>query len=276
MRLDSRAAAAGVRLSSHEVLDSTNAEALRLARAGECGPLWVTARTQTGGRGRRGRAWVSEPGNLYASLLLNEPSPPRCAAQLSFVAALAAHDAAAELAGPGAPLMLKWPNDLLHGGAKLAGILVEAEGSFVVVGIGVNCAHHPEHTPYPATDLQACGTQVSPEDLFDRLSACMLWRLSQWERGDGFHVIRTEWLARAFGLGQDIRVTTAERQFAGLFETLDEAGRLILQLPDGRREMVTAGEVFPIVQGAALDPAQPTSIAGTSSLRALSAKEATP
>jgi BirA family biotin operon repressor/biotin-[acetyl-CoA-carboxylase] ligase len=276
MRLDSRAAAARVRLSTHDVLDSTNAEALRLARAGECGPLWVTARTQTAGRGRRGRAWVSESGNLYASLLLNEPSPPQCAAQLSFVAALAAHDAVAELAGPGPRLMLKWPNDLLYGGAKLAGILVEAEGSFAVIGIGVNCAHHPEHTRYPTTDLQACGAQVSPEDLFVRLSGSMLWRLSQWERGAGFHVIRTEWLARAFGLGQDIRVATAERQFAGLFETLDETGRLVLRLPDGRREMVTAGEVFPIAQGGAVNPAPPAFIAGTSSLSAPPAKEATP
>ena len=275
MQLDSRAAAAGVRLFAHDVLDSTNAEGLRLARAGERAPLWVTARSQTAGRGRRGRTWISEPGNLYASLLLYEPSRPECAAQLSFVAALAVHDAVSELIGLGAPLMLKWPNDLLYEGAKVAGILVEGEGSFVVVGVGVNCAHHPEHTRYPTTHLQACGAQVRLEDLFARLSDWMIRRLAQWEHGAGFHMIRTEWLARAFGLGQEIRVA-AERDLVGVFEGLDETGRLVLRRADGQREAVTAGEVFPIGQSAAGNPLPSAFISETSCLDASPSKEATP
>src|SRR6266508_1059239 len=128
MKLDPRATAAGMRLVAHEVLGSTNAEALSLARQGERGPLWITARRQTAGRGRRGRTWVSEPGNLYASLLLSDPSPLDRAPELSFVAALALRDALVETAPALASrLGFKWPNDVLGDAAKVAGILVEGE-----------------------------------------------------------------------------------------------------------------------------------------------------
>src|SRR5499426_1602908 len=155
MQLDPRASAAGVRLVSHEVLASTNAEALSLATAGERGPLWITAGRQSAGRGRRGRTWTSEAGNLFASLLLTEPALPEHWSELSFVAALAIHDAIADLAPSVRPqLAIKWPNDLLLGEAKFAGILTEAEGAgTVVVGIGINCISHPAETEYPATDL---------------------------------------------------------------------------------------------------------------------------
>src|SRR5262245_22155394 len=118
MRLDPRASTAGVRLVAHEVLGSTNSEALSLARQGERGPLWVTAARQTAGRGRRGRCWISEPGNRYASLLLTDPAPAERWPQLSFVAALAIYDAVATVADAFAPkLAIKWPNDLLLDGA---------------------------------------------------------------------------------------------------------------------------------------------------------------
>src|ERR1700758_652202 len=118
MRLDPRASAVGVRLISHEVLPSTNTEALALARKDEKGPLWIAAGRQSAGRGRRGRAWVSEPGNLHATLLLTDPSPPRRVAELSFVAALALNDAILSLAPMlGGRLALKWPNDALIDGA---------------------------------------------------------------------------------------------------------------------------------------------------------------
>src|SRR5229473_1465511 len=128
MRLDPRANAALERLVTHEVLGWTNAEALNLARQGERGPLWVAAGRQTAGRGRRGRAWISEPGNLYVSLLLTGPAPNEHWPQLSFVAALAIHDAIVEVAADLRPqLAIKWPNDLLHAGGKLAGILIEGQ-----------------------------------------------------------------------------------------------------------------------------------------------------
>ena len=191
-----------MRVFARDAVGSTNAEAFALANAGEPAPFWIAARSQTAGRGRRGRSWTSEPGNLYASLLLSDPSPPERAAELSFVAALAAYDAVAEVAGLAGRLAIKWPNDVLCDGAKLAGILIEGQGASVVVGIGINCAHHPAGTPYPATDLAACGVRVSPDRLFEALASAMRRRLAQWDRGTGFASIRADWLARAAGLAR--------------------------------------------------------------------------
>jgi BirA family biotin operon repressor/biotin-[acetyl-CoA-carboxylase] ligase len=258
MQLDPRASAAGVRLVSHELLTSTNAEALALAKQGERGPLWITAGRQSAGRGRRGRSWVSEPGNLFASLLLTDPAPPEHWPELSFVAALAVHDAVAEIAPKVKPqLAIKWPNDLLVKDAKFAGILVEAEGAAkegaVVVGIGANCTSHPSDTDFPATDLATAGIDVTAPTLFSTLSSKLLWRLAQWNRGQHFATIRTDWLSRAAGLGQPIRVRLADREVAGQFETLDSAGRLVLQLPEGHREILAAGDVVAL-QGLAARP----------------------
>ncbi len=238
---------AGVRHEKYEILGSTNAEALARARTGERGPLWITARSQSEGRGRRGSVWTSPPGNLYASLLLSEPSPQPLAPQLSFVAALALHDTLCDCAPPlGPQFKLKWPNDLLLGPDKLAGILIEGESEpvfAVVIGFGVNCASHPLDTAFPATDLLLAGAVVAPEALFAALSAAMLRRLAQWQSGAGFAAIRADWLACAAGLGEDIRVRLPERELRGRFHGLDEAGRLQVEQPDGLAT-VTAGEVF--------------------------------
>jgi BirA family biotin operon repressor/biotin-[acetyl-CoA-carboxylase] ligase len=251
MQLDPRASAAGAKLIAHEVLVSTNAEALALAGRGERGPLWVTAGRQSGGRGRRGRTWVSEPGNLFASLLLTGAAPPEHWPELAFVAALAIHDAVTEVApGLRPQLFIKWPNDLLLGGKKFSGILIEGEGreeGAVVVGIGVNCVSHPADTDYPATDLAAAGAPVSAEVLFSALSAKMLGRLAQWNAGEHFSTIRADWLARAAGRGDMIRVRLAEEELVGRFEDVDEAGRLVLSLPDGGRRSIAAGDVVELL-----------------------------
>src|SRR5215475_13846690 len=247
MKLEPRATAAGVRLIAHEVLGSTNAEALRLARQGERGPLWIAAERQTAGRGRRGRAWISPRGNLYASLLLTEPATAEHWPQLSFVASLAMHDAVVEVAAELKPLLtIKWPNALLLAGAKLGGILIEAESgiSAVVVGIGVNCASHPADTEFPAANLAAAGAAVSAAALFGALSVKMVGRLAQWNAGAGFSTIRADWLARAAGVGESVRVRLAERELAGRFEALDESGGLVLGLPDGGTMTIAAGDVF--------------------------------
>jgi BirA family transcriptional regulator, biotin operon repressor / biotin---[acetyl-CoA-carboxylase] ligase len=251
MRLDPAAAAAGFRLIACDALDSTNAEALRHAPQLRSGAdlLWITAQEQTAGRGRRGNIWISPAGNLYATLLLNGPVSPRRAPELSFVAALAIHDAvldcAPELRGQ---LVLKWPNDLLCRGAKLAGILLEGHrldsSLALAIGIGVNCLHHPSQTSYPATDLAAAGAKVSADDLFTALSRAMVPRLGQWRGGDGFAAVRSDWLERAGGLGEEIRVRLPDRALVGRFETLDETGRLLLRLADGSMETIVAGEVF--------------------------------
>jgi len=238
---------AGVRHIAYETLGSTNAEALVRARAGERGPLWITAALQETGRGRRGKDWSSPPGNLYASLLLTDPAPQALASQLSFVAALALHDAVAACAPQLGPLLkVKWPNDLLLGGAKIAGILIEAESGppfAAVIGMGVNCTSHPDETPYPAADLAAAGAVVTPEPLLRALAGAMQTRLAQWDRGAGFAAIRADWLKRAAGLGETLQVRLPEREFSGVFEGLDEAGRLLVRGADGMTA-VTAGEVF--------------------------------
>ena len=244
MQLDPTAAAAGAKLVTHDTIGSTNAEALRLARGGEGGPLWITAKTQTAGRGRRGRTWVSEPGNLYASLLLTDPSAPEHFPELSFVAALALHDAiGGRIPGLASRVVLKWPNDLLIDRNKFAGILIEGEGATVAVGIGVNCVHHPAGTDTPATDLATAGVRTSPKSLFVLLSAAMAARLAQWNRGADFAAIRADWLARAAGIGKPIRVTSGEGEVSGLFDGIDTSGRLVIRLADGTMRTMAAGDV---------------------------------
>jgi BirA family biotin operon repressor/biotin-[acetyl-CoA-carboxylase] ligase len=269
MQLDPTAQAAGARLIAYDSIGSTNEEALRLARAGERAPLWIVAATQTAGRGRRGRTWVSEPGNLYASLLLSDPSPPDRFPELSFVAALALCDVVTgRIAGLAGPMkwmdyqsayarvkgviervQLKWPNDLLIDGNKFAGILVEGEGATVVIGIGVNCAHHPDGTEHPAIDLATAGVRATPDSLFTPLTAALVARLGQWDRGAGFATIRTDWLSRAARLGKPVRVKTGDGELNGTFEALDAGGRLVLRLPDGTMQAVAAGDVFITTKG---------------------------
>jgi BirA family transcriptional regulator, biotin operon repressor / biotin---[acetyl-CoA-carboxylase] ligase len=238
---------AGVRHITYETLGSTNAEALARARAGERGPLWITATTQTAGRGRRGNVWISEPGNLYATLLLTEPSAPSLAPQLSFVAGLALYDALLVF-GPMLFVMmfLKWPNDLLIGRSKMAGILIEGESDplfSIAIGFGVNCTTHPTDTVFPASDFREIGIRVTPMRLLTVLSATFRARLEQWQRGDGFAAIRADWLERTHKLGDDMRVRLPKRELAGRFEGVDETGRLLLKTASGI-ETVTAGEVF--------------------------------
>jgi BirA family biotin operon repressor/biotin-[acetyl-CoA-carboxylase] ligase len=249
MRLHPEAEASGARLIACDTLGSTNAEALVRGRAGERGPLWVTAARQTAGRGRRGNAWVSEPGNLYASLLLTDAAPAARLPELCFVVALAVRDAVCTLAPQlASQIKLKWPNDLLLAGAKLGGILIEAESvgakTIMAAGIGVNCAHHPDTLTYPATSLAAHGHVVVPADFMIELSRTTVRRLAQWDRGAGFAAIRSEWLSHAAGVGSDIHVRLSDRNLSGRFESLDPAGRLILRLPGGALEAITAGEIF--------------------------------
>ncbi len=251
MQLDPAAAAAGFRLSAHDTLPSTNTEALELARRGEQGPLWITARQQTAGRGRRGRAWVSPPGNFYGTLLLCDPAPPEAAAQLSFVAGLAVHDAIVDCAPTlREKLALKWPNDVLCATQKLAGTLIESEmvdsRLAVAIGIGVNCMHHPVRTAYSATDLASAGVTVIADGLFRALAVAMARRLVQWGRGVGFASVRSAWLDRATGLGDVMQVRLPDRKFSGRFEALDDHGRLLLRLADDTLQTITAGDVFPV------------------------------
>ena len=235
-----------------ETTGSTNAEALARAAAGERGPLWIAARQQSAGRGRRGRAWVSDPGNLYATLLLSDAAPAAALPGICFVAALAVHDAVLDAAHGLAPaqLQLKWPNDILLNGRKIVGILVEGVsgtgGHAAAIGIGVNCKHHPQSTEFPATDLASAGFVVPAETLLGFVGAAMQRRLGEWQRGENFRAIRAAWLARASGLGAPIEVRLPNRTMNGTFEALDEGGALVLRHGNGTCETVAAGDVFPL------------------------------
>jgi BirA family transcriptional regulator, biotin operon repressor / biotin---[acetyl-CoA-carboxylase] ligase len=248
-------AASGYRLITLDTTDSTNSDAAAAARDGDPGCLWIVAREQRTGRGRHGRTWTSPPGNLYASLLLIEPCAAALAPQLGFVAGLALHEAVAAETGLEAPrLALKWPNDLLLDGGKVAGVLLEGhhspDRSFgVVIGFGVNVAAAPDATPYPAKALRAVKRDLSPEAVFDGLSRAFARHFGAWRearrRGDAdpFENIRRQWLARAAGRGNavTIRLPTGER--TGTFMGLDKAGRLQLGTVAGV-ELIDAGDLY--------------------------------
>jgi BirA family biotin operon repressor/biotin-[acetyl-CoA-carboxylase] ligase len=239
---------ADARIEAFDTLGSTNTEALARARAGERGPLWIAAQQQTAGRGRRGRAWISPPGNLHGTLLLTDPAPAARAAELSFVAALALYDALLEtIPDLTARVSLKWPNDVLCDGAKVAGILIEGEaigsGLAVAIGIGVNCLQHPADTPYPAADLAGA---VAAHHLLRILCRTMAARIGEWDAGRGFAAIRSDWLRHAAGFGEPIRVVVGEAELAGRFDGLDASGHLLLGLADGTTQRIPAGDVFPL------------------------------
>ena len=233
-------------VETYDALDSTNAEARRRADAGEAGPVWITARRQSAGRGRRGRSWSTGEGNLAATLLMASSKPPGEAAQVSFVAALAAADLADTCLGPGAAT-LKWPNDLLVHGKKAAGILVEsgpraAGGLWLAIGIGVNLARAPADLP-AATFADHTATPPAPADALEILAEAFERRRRTWE-ADGFAPVAAAWTERAHGLGQRCRANLPAETIEGVAEGLDADGALRLRLDDGSLARITAGDVF--------------------------------
>jgi BirA family biotin operon repressor/biotin-[acetyl-CoA-carboxylase] ligase len=230
-------------------VDSTNAEAMRRASAGETGPLWVVADTQSAGRGRSGRQWSSPPGNLHASLLLSLSSPSPKAYQLSLVAGVAVIDAirAAVALPEGAGLRLKWPNDILIGPAKAGGILVESStgpaGLMAVIGIGINLVAHPDLPERPATHLGAHGVAPDPETLLAAIAPAHAGWLEVWAEGRGFAAVREAWLARCGALGQRLSVNTGRETIEGTFCGVDADGALLLQDASGRERCFSFGDV---------------------------------
>jgi len=229
-------------------VDSTNLAAGRLARAGAPEGTIVWAKNQTSGRGRRGRQWASPEGNLYLSLLLRPGVRPAEAAQVGFVAGVALAETLQGLLPPARRISCKWPNDLLVDGAKVAGILLEAEASggepaALVLGIGVNLASHPEGLAYPATSLLAAGARTTLEALLEALASRLDHWYALWRRA-GFSPVRRRWLDFAAGLGAPIEVRLDGTTLKGRFAALDPSGALELELAEGGRRLVTAGDVF--------------------------------
>jgi BirA family biotin operon repressor/biotin-[acetyl-CoA-carboxylase] ligase len=228
------------------------------ARDGERGPMWFVTTEQTAGRGRRHRPWIAPRGNLASSVLAVMEVAPAVAATLGFAAGLALEaalqsvsmEARLRLAGSDQlKFFLKWPNDVMAGKQKLAGILLEAEAVAdnrlaVVVGIGTNVIAAPEGTPTPATSLLALGVQIGAEELFTALSEAWVEFRGIWDDGRGFPEIRRQWLDRAAGLGERVAVQTGSAPIEGIFDTIDDTGCLIVRTAEGKRLPIAAGEVY--------------------------------
>jgi BirA family biotin operon repressor/biotin-[acetyl-CoA-carboxylase] ligase len=228
---------------------------LRQLGSGTEGPFWVVADEQSEGRGRSGRRWQSPKGNLYATLALRPGVGAGVATQLSFVAALAAYDAIASQLPAEQPeaLRLKWPNDVLLGGAKIAGILIESiasakgTGVAVAIGIGINVALAPQYTGRPVaalgSDPAACAAA------FDALARAFETWLTRWDQGCGFAGIRQAWLTRAHVIGELLNVSLNGSSIGGRFHGLDERGALQLETDAGVVITVNAGDIYPSAQG---------------------------
>jgi BirA family biotin operon repressor/biotin-[acetyl-CoA-carboxylase] ligase len=256
--LGSRAVSAGYRLVAFDQIGSTNVEAMARARHGEQGPVWFVTSEQTAGRGRRHRPWVAPRGNLASSILEVIDISPAVAATLGFAAGLALEavlrkiSVEASLRAAGSDNMqfsLKWPNDVMAGRHKLAGILLEAEAVAdnrlaVVVGIGTNVVAAPEGTPTPATSLAALGVHIGAEELFAELSDSWAEYRGIWDQGRGFGEIRRLWLERAAGLGQPVAIRNGSSTLEGTFDSIDEAGCLMVRTADGKRVPISAGDVY--------------------------------
>src|SRR5438445_5707511 len=256
--LGPRATSAGYRLAAFDSIGSTNAEAMSRAREGERGPLWFVTSEQTAGRGRRHRPWIAPRGNLASSILEVLEVSPALAATLGFAAGVALEAALrkvsveASLRSAGSDHMkfsLKWPNDVLAGRQKLAGILLEAEAVAgdrlaVVVGIGTNVVAAPEGTQMPATSLAALGVHIGAEELFAALSDGWAEFRGIWDSGRGFGEIRRLWLERAAGLGQPVAIQSGGSTVEGTFDTIDESGCMIIRTSEGRLVPISAGDVY--------------------------------
>jgi BirA family transcriptional regulator, biotin operon repressor / biotin---[acetyl-CoA-carboxylase] ligase len=261
--LGPKARAAGYRLRGYDSIGSTNSEAIEAATAGDLGGVWFAARQQTAGRGRRGRQWQSPHGNLAATLLIVPDADPTLGATLGFVAGVSLNRAlsailpgglvkigidGADALGGRSRIALKWPNDVLADGAKLAGILLEAsklpDGRHAVaIGFGVNIVAAPQGLPYPATSLVDLGVSRTAEDVFEALSDAWIDTFGLWNEGRGIADVLTYWRASAAGLGAPVAVNQDGDILRGIFETIDDAGRLIIRAADDRRIAITAGDV---------------------------------
>ncbi|CAL1691741.1 Bifunctional ligase/repressor BirA [Brevundimonas subvibrioides] len=233
-------------------IDSTNAEARRRAEAGETAVQWIVARRQAAGRGRRGREWSSETGNLFATLLTLTLKPPAEAAQVTFVAALAVADLLDAFAVPGA-VSIKWPNDVMLDGEKASGILIEsgthASGAlWLAVGIGVNLAHAPDATERTATSLAShlrsnIAYPPSVEAAATVLAeAFAIWQ-TRWETL-GFAPILDAWTTRTKGLDGPCVARLGHETVTGIADGVAPDGALRLRTADGQLRLISAGDVF--------------------------------
>lgn len=228
----------------HEKIGSTNDEARRLAAEGAPHGTVIHADEQTAGRGRMAHSWFSPPGNLYLSVLLRTDVGATRPTELSFLAALAVADTVEALLPRQTRAMLKWPNDVLVSGGKIAGILLEQAGDACIIGIGLNVLQAPSNAAYKTTTIVANGGIASVDGARDILLERLGHHLVVW-CADGFAPIREQWLQRSYPIGAAIRANAGGQPFGGHFAGLDVDGALLLDTPQGRQRIV-AGEVIAI------------------------------
>lgn len=234
----------GYSLIALDETDSTNADALRRARQGTRAGTVVCARTQSRGRGRKGATWVSPPGNLYASMIV-EPPPDRLPGQLAFVAAVAAGEAICQCAPVSESLRYKWPNDLLLDGRKLGGILIEGGPPGVyVIGLGINLIDAPTGGDFAGVSLHAVsGVRIAPNSFLPAFCRHFEAHDAAWRR-QGFAPVLAAWRERATGIGDLIEARLPNETVRGVFADVDADGALLLDLPDGTRRQITAGAIY--------------------------------
>ena len=212
------------------------------------GPAWILAIKQTAARGRRGRAWSTPRGNFAGTLIMRREGSPADAALRSFVASLALREAFVAVTGQEDAFALKWPNDVLLNGGKVAGILLESVGETLVIGIGVNLVHAPSAAQVeqgavtPVSVLGETGVNVLPEAFLDALASAYA-RLEDQFTTYGFGPIRTAWLAHAARIGEVVTARTMRDETVGVFEDVDTSGNLILNTVKGR-VAITAADVY--------------------------------
>ena len=232
----------GAKTLKFDTLDSTSLEAKRCAQSGETGPLWIIATRQTAAYGRRQRTWEQRAGDLATTLLFEPDVPLEKFGQLSFVTSLALANALEEIVA-GDKIGLKWPNDVMLDGNKCAGILLETIGSRIAIGIGVNIVTAPGDLAYATAKIaDYCDPIPSPDDLAARIDDHFFRFYGLWLQS-GFGSIRDAWQKKAIGLGENLVVRLPNEEFSGIFEGVDDTGRLILRSGAGKRT-VAAGEVF--------------------------------
>ncbi len=238
-------------LLSFDILDSTNEEAKRLAKAGSGHGAVIWAKRQTGGKGRLGRNWVSQEGNLFVTILLKPEKPLEELSQLSFVAAVAVVEALSPLLPEGTRMQCKWPNDILLDDRKVGGILLESfqnpekKEAWVAVGIGVNVESFPPRTEFPATCLKDAGVElVSAKIILSRLIHHFIESYNQWNL-KGFAPIRKQWTKSAWGMKARVRARLPDSEIEGVAQGIDENGSLLLKLANGKTHQVHAADVFP-------------------------------
>jgi BirA family biotin operon repressor/biotin-[acetyl-CoA-carboxylase] ligase len=239
-------------LLSYQEVDSTNEEAKRLAVGGASHGAFIWAKKQTHGRGRAAREWVSREGNLFVSVLLSPDIDLKHYQEVSFVAALAVKEMLQPIVGSNYEISLKWPNDVLLNGKKVAGVLLEtvliAKKNWLIVGVGLNVDSHPKDVRYPATCLTEAGVQIiSAKIALSRFIHHFVGRYDMWMK-EGFSPVRAAWCEAGFRFGKSVTMEAGDEVINGVFADISPEGFMIVKTAKGDMRIIQAGEMSQVME----------------------------